>query len=53
VKGADYKLSEVVGADLVQAAGGKVILAELAPGHSTTATIGRMTPPGGKRDAPA
>ncbi|HXE17830.1 MAG TPA: D-glycero-beta-D-manno-heptose-7-phosphate kinase [Stellaceae bacterium] len=54
VKGADYKLSDVVGADIVQESGGKVILAELAPGHSTTATIGRMTPPpGGKRDAPS
>jgi D-beta-D-heptose 7-phosphate kinase / D-beta-D-heptose 1-phosphate adenosyltransferase len=47
VKGADYRLDQVVGAEIVQAAGGKVILAELSPGHSTTETIGRMTP---KRD---
>ncbi len=39
VKGADYTLSTVVGAELVQGYGGKVLLAELTPGHSTTATI--------------
>ena len=42
VKGADYSLDKVVGADLVAAYGGKVVLAELAQGHSTTATIARM-----------
>lgn len=42
VKGADYRLDQVVGADLVRSYGGKVILAELTPGHSTTATIGRL-----------
>lgn len=42
VKGADYRLEEVVGAELVQAHGGKVVLAELMPGHSTTATIARL-----------
>ena len=42
VKGADYRKEEVVGADLVEAQGGKVVLAELVPGHSTTATIKRM-----------
>jgi D-beta-D-heptose 7-phosphate kinase/D-beta-D-heptose 1-phosphate adenosyltransferase len=42
VKGADYRLDEVVGADIVQAYGGKVLLAELLPGHSTTATIARL-----------
>ncbi len=39
VKGADYRIEEVVGADLVQSYGGTVVLAELMPGHSTTATI--------------
>jgi D-beta-D-heptose 7-phosphate kinase/D-beta-D-heptose 1-phosphate adenosyltransferase len=53
VKGSDYRLDQVVGADLVLSLGGKVILAELAPGHSTTATIGRMAPPAPKRDAPS
>ncbi|MFQ5959049.1 MAG: D-glycero-beta-D-manno-heptose-7-phosphate kinase [Alphaproteobacteria bacterium] len=42
VKGADYSLDAVVGADLVRSYGGKVVLAELAPGHSTTATISRI-----------
>jgi D-beta-D-heptose 7-phosphate kinase/D-beta-D-heptose 1-phosphate adenosyltransferase len=42
VKGADYTVETVVGADLVQSYGGRVLLAELSAGHSTTATIGRM-----------
>ena len=42
VKGADYRKEEVVGADIVEAYGGKVVLADLVPGHSTTATIKRM-----------
>jgi D-beta-D-heptose 7-phosphate kinase/D-beta-D-heptose 1-phosphate adenosyltransferase len=42
VKGADYRKDEVVGADIVEAHGGKVVLAELVPGYSTTATIARM-----------
>ncbi len=42
VKGADYTLDKVVGADLVTGWGGKVILAELAPGHSTSATIRKL-----------
>lgn len=50
VKGADYTVETVVGADIVQAAGGRVVLARLVPGESTTGTIARMT---GKADAPA
>ena len=42
VKGADYRLDQVVGADIVQAYGGKIVLADLLPGHSTTATIARL-----------
>ncbi len=42
VKGADYRLDQVVGADIVQSYGGKVLLADLIAGHSTTATIARM-----------
>jgi len=42
VKGADYTIDTVVGADLVQGWGGTVVLAALEPGHSTTATIARM-----------
>ena len=43
VKGADYTVATVVGADIVQAYGGRVVLAELKPGHSTTATIARLS----------
>jgi D-beta-D-heptose 7-phosphate kinase / D-beta-D-heptose 1-phosphate adenosyltransferase len=42
VKGADYRLDEVIGADIVAGYGGKVALAELLPGFSTTATIARL-----------
>jgi D-beta-D-heptose 7-phosphate kinase/D-beta-D-heptose 1-phosphate adenosyltransferase len=41
VKGADYRLDQVVGGDVVQSYGGKVLLADLMPGYSTTATIAR------------
>ncbi|EDP64222.1 RfaE-HldE bifunctional protein, D-beta-D-heptose 7-phosphate kinase, D-beta-D-heptose 1-phosphate adenosyltransferase [alpha proteobacterium BAL199] len=43
VKGADYANKEVVGADVVRAHGGRVMLAALEDGHSTTATIARAT----------
>ncbi len=43
IKGADYAKDEVVGAEVVEANGGRVVLAELAPGHSTTATIARLS----------
>ncbi|MBI4185131.1 MAG: D-glycero-beta-D-manno-heptose-7-phosphate kinase [Proteobacteria bacterium] len=42
VKGSDYRLDEVVGGDLVRSYGGRVLLAELVAGHSTSATIARM-----------
>jgi D-beta-D-heptose 7-phosphate kinase/D-beta-D-heptose 1-phosphate adenosyltransferase len=42
VKGADYTLETVVGADLVMKRGGKVFLAELLTGHSTTDTVKRV-----------
>ncbi len=42
VKGADYTLEQVVGADLVQGHGGRVMLAEIEPGHSTSATLARL-----------
>lgn len=41
-KGADYKEDDVVGGPLVKANGGRVELLPLLPGHSTTATVGRM-----------
>jgi D-beta-D-heptose 7-phosphate kinase / D-beta-D-heptose 1-phosphate adenosyltransferase len=43
VKGADYSIDQVVGADLVQSWGGTVLLVELQAGHSTTGTIRRMS----------
>src|SRR5258707_7516683 len=51
VKGGDYRREDVVGHDLVEAAGGETILVELVPGHSTTALVGRSAPskpPSGK-----
>jgi D-beta-D-heptose 7-phosphate kinase/D-beta-D-heptose 1-phosphate adenosyltransferase len=42
IKGADYALDAVIGADLVQGWGGSVKLAELLPGHSTSATVERL-----------
>ncbi len=42
VKGADYTVNNVVGADVVKSYGGRVILANLKEGHSTTETIKRM-----------
>ena len=45
VKGADYTIATVVGADFVQGYGGQVMLAELLPGHSTSATVQRLRGP--------
>ena len=42
IKGADYRVDQVVGRDVVEAAGGRVFLADLEAGHSTTATIARL-----------
>ncbi len=36
VKGSDYTEDQVVGADVVKARGGRVVLVDLRPGHSTT-----------------
>jgi D-beta-D-heptose 7-phosphate kinase / D-beta-D-heptose 1-phosphate adenosyltransferase len=41
IKGADYKRDEVVGGDVVEAAGGTVVLVDLVPGHSTTSIVRR------------
>lgn len=43
VKGADYALAEVVGSTEVIAWGGRVFLAQLTPGQSTTGIVARMT----------
>lgn len=42
VKGADYTVDKVVGADLVQIWGGQIMLATLIEGQSTTATIAKL-----------
>jgi len=42
VKGADYAMADVVGADAVQGYGGQVVLAELEPDQSTTGTIAKI-----------
>ena len=42
VKGADYHRDEVVGADLVESYGGRVHLAALREGFSTTHTLQRL-----------
>ena len=41
-KGADYRIDQVVGGEIVRAHGGEVRLIDLEAGHSTTATIRRI-----------
>jgi D-beta-D-heptose 7-phosphate kinase / D-beta-D-heptose 1-phosphate adenosyltransferase len=41
VKGADYRIEQVVGRELVESAGGDVVLVSLVPGHSTTGLVRR------------
>ncbi len=42
VKGADYRREEVVGADFVESYGGRLHLAGLREGHSTTRLLQRL-----------
>lgn len=42
IKGADYTVAQVVGAEFVQSYGGRVYLAHLAEGQSTTNIVSRM-----------
>ena len=42
VKGADWDADQIVGRDVVEARGGRVVRIELAPGYSTTAIIERV-----------
>lgn len=44
IKGADYALDQVVGAREVQSHGGKVVLAAIEKGHSSTAMAARLAP---------
>ena len=41
VKGGDYTRDTIVGADIVEARGGEVVVVQLVEGHSTTAIIAR------------
>jgi D-beta-D-heptose 7-phosphate kinase/D-beta-D-heptose 1-phosphate adenosyltransferase len=47
VKGSDYTVETVVGADIVHGYGGRVMLAQLQDGHSTTATVSKISSNGG------
>jgi D-beta-D-heptose 7-phosphate kinase/D-beta-D-heptose 1-phosphate adenosyltransferase len=42
VKGGDYQLNDVIGRDLVESAGGRVVLVPLTPERSTTALVERI-----------
>ena len=42
VKGSDWGADSIVGRDIVEARGGRVVRLELAPGHSTTELINRV-----------
>jgi D-beta-D-heptose 7-phosphate kinase/D-beta-D-heptose 1-phosphate adenosyltransferase len=42
IKGGDYGIDQVVGADIVQGYGGEVRVSRLVAGHSTTATIQKL-----------
>jgi len=46
VKGGDYTRDTIVGADEVEAAGGRVVVAPLLPGRSTTSILQRATASG-------
>ncbi|MDH7637269.1 D-glycero-beta-D-manno-heptose-7-phosphate kinase [Sphingomonas oryzagri] len=41
IKGADYRIDQVVGADIVRQQGGRVVLIPIEEGHSTTSIIAR------------
>ena len=42
VKGADWGANDIVGRDIVEARGGRVVRVELSPGYSTSALISRI-----------
>jgi D-beta-D-heptose 7-phosphate kinase/D-beta-D-heptose 1-phosphate adenosyltransferase len=51
IKGGDYKREDVVGHEIVEAAGGHVVLVDLVPGQSTSNIVRRMA--GQKSGKPA
>lgn len=42
IKGGEYQPDQVVGADLVEGWGGRLVLVEMMPGFSTTGTLSRL-----------
>ncbi len=44
VKGGDYNLNDIVGRDVVEAAGGEVVRVDLVEGFSTTDLLRRLSP---------
>lgn len=42
VKGADYRIEDIPEAKIVEGYGGKIVLARIQDGHSTTSTIARL-----------
>lgn len=42
IKGADYTAEQIAGAEVVRRRGGRVVLAELLPGYTTTGTIAKL-----------
>lgn len=42
VKGKDYQVHEIAGADFVQSYGGRVVLIDLVQGHSTTGIVDKL-----------
>lgn len=42
VKGGDYSPETIVGADIVRARDGRVVVVPIVPGHSTTSTIEKL-----------
>ena len=42
VKGADWAADQIVGRDIVEARGGRVVRATIEPGHSTTAILAKI-----------
>lgn len=42
VKGADWAADQIVGRDVVEARGGRVVRATIEPGHSTTAILAKI-----------
>ena len=42
VKGSDYKIGDIVGADIVKAKGGEIITIEFLDGYSTTSIINKL-----------